>query len=227
VQKTELEIKLKKLKTELKKAELIAVSKYSESSEVELAYECGQLHFGENRVSDLEQKAAYFKEKNHDYVKWHFIGHLQSNKVRELLKIPNLYAIHSVDSVRLLEELLKREHDFKGKNLKIFFQVNTSHEDAKSGFESMDELKKALRILQTRGDSKLKIEGLMTMGAIRTDDVKKAAVKSFSELRAIRDLLLTEFKLPHLKLSMGMSGDYKEALSEGADYIRIGSLIFK
>ncbi len=227
MQKNELEQRLKKLKSELKKAELIAVSKYSTSEEVELAYECGQYHFGENRVADLEAKALYFKEKNLKEVKWHFIGHLQSNKVRDLLKIPNLHAIHSVDSVRLLEELLKRENDFKGRVLKIFFQVNTSHEDAKSGFETMEELKSAVRLLSTRGDSKLKIEGLMTMGAIRTDDVKASAIKSFKELRAIRDLLASEYNLSNLKLSMGMSGDYKEALGEGADYIRVGSLIFK
>lgn len=227
VQKNEIETRLKKLKAELKKVELIAVSKYSEIEDVVRAYECGQLSFGENRVSDLEIKAEYFKNNNLKNVKWHFIGHLQSNKARDLLKIPGLYAVHSVDSLRLLEELLKKEHEFKGPELKIFFQINTSHENEKSGFESMDELKKAVQLLLTRTDSKLKIEGLMTMGAIRTEDVKASAIKSFRDLKAIREQLSTTFGLSHLKLSMGMSGDYKEALAEGADYIRIGSLIFK
>ncbi len=227
MQKSELEQRLKKLKTELKKAELIAVSKYSTVEEVEMAYECGQFNFGENRVGDLAPKAEFFNQKKLKDVRWHFIGHLQSNKVRELLKIPKLYAIHSVDSLRLLEELLKRENDFKGPVLKIFFQVNTSHEEEKSGFESMDELKSAIRLLLSRSDSKLKFEGLMTMGAIRTDDVRREAQKSFRDLRSIRDLLTSEFNQADIKLSMGMSGDYKEALVEGADFIRVGSLIFK
>lgn len=227
MQKSEIESRLKKLKTELKKVELIAVSKYSEIEDVVMAYECGQLSFGENRVSDLELKAEHFKSNHLKNVKWHFIGHLQSNKVRDLLKIPGLYAIHSVDSIRLLEELLKKEHEFKGPELKIFFQVNTSHENEKSGFESMEELKNAVQLLISRTDSKLKLEGLMTMGAIRTDDIKASAIKSFRDLKAIKEQLSTSFAQAHLKLSMGMSGDYKEALSEGADYIRIGSLIFK
>lgn len=226
MQKSEIETNLKKLKSELKKTELVAVSKYSPIEDVELAYNAGQLDFGENRVPDLKDKSDYFEQKKLNKVRWHFIGHLQSNKVRDLFKTPNLWAIHSVDSLRLLEELLKRESDFKGPELKLFFQVNTSHEEEKTGFESMNELQKAIEFIQSRKESKLKLYGLMTMGAIRTNDVKASALKSFKELKDIRNKLRESQGL-NLKLSMGMSGDYEIALQEEADYVRVGSLIFK
>jgi pyridoxal phosphate enzyme (YggS family) len=218
---------LRQLKTELSSATLVAVSKYSPVEDVAQAYAAEQFDFGENRVPDLKTKADYFVENKLDNVRWHFIGNLQTNKVKELMKIPNLWAIHSVDSLHLLQELLKREGEFQGSELKIFFQVKTSHEEEKSGFESMEELQVALELLLSRKNSKLKVYGLMTMGAVRTTDIRGAAVKSFQELKMIREKLLKQYKIPTLKLSMGMSGDYKEALQEGADFIRVGSLIFK
>ncbi len=224
--KNQLEEKLRLLKAELSSVSLVAVSKYSSVEDVALAYECGQLDFGENRVQDLKPKAEFFEKEKLSKVRWHFIGHLQSNKAKDVLKIPNLWAIHSVDSLHLLEELVKREDDFRGDSLKIFFQVNTSHEDEKSGFSSREELEKALSFLLLRKSSKLKVWGLMTMGAIRTDDVRASAIKSFRELKSIKKELDAKYSLD-LKLSMGMSGDYQEAIQEGADYIRVGSLIFK
>lgn len=224
--KSELQLRLRQLKAELQNATCVAVSKYSPVEDVVLAYECGQMDFGENRVLDLKSKADFFKEKNLNDVRWHMIGHLQTNKAKEVLKVPNLWAIHSVDSLHLLEELVKREHEFKGQELKIFFQVNTSHEDEKSGFLTREELVEALTFLLSRKESKLKVYGLMTMGAIRTDDVAASALKSFRELRGLKNELDLKYSLD-LKLSMGMSGDYKQALLEGADYIRVGSLIFK
>jgi uncharacterized pyridoxal phosphate-containing UPF0001 family protein len=126
--KTQIAKNLSALKKEIKGAHLVAVTKYSPVEDLMIAYEAHQYDFGENRVQDLQEKAAVFHEKELNKVKWHFIGHLQTNKVRDLLKIPHLYAIHSVDSLRLLEELIKRESDFIGPELKLFFQVNTSHE---------------------------------------------------------------------------------------------------
>lgn len=222
----------KEIKNEIKNdhqdTQLVAVTKYSPVEDVIMAYEAHHYDFGENRVSDLEEKAALFKNQHFNKVRWHFIGHLQTNKVRELLKIPNLYAIHSVDSLRLLEELLKREQDFSGKELKIFFQVNTSHEDEKSGFESVDELKMAVEILSTRVGSKLKLVGLMTMGTIRTTEFETEALRCFRDLNSIAQNLEKTFGLKsRLKLSMGMSQDYKLAIMAGSDYIRVGSAIFK
>lgn len=225
--KTELQDRLRKLKAELGSSNLVAVSKYSPIDDVVLAYECGQLDFGENRVQDLEEKASAFFSRGLLDVRWHFIGNLQSNKVKDLLKIPNLWSIHSVSSKKLVEEIIKREGEFKGEELKLFFQLNTSHEDEKSGFESVDEMIEAMELIKKLGSLKLRIHGLMTMGSIREENFEAAAMKCFQDLKSARTLLENKLGLSGLKLSMGMSQDYKIALSEGADYIRVGSAIFK
>ena len=216
------------IKKEISPAELIAVTKYSGVPEIVLAFEAHQYDFGENRVSDLLDKAQDDQLINQKKIRWHFIGHLQTNKVKDLLKCPHLYAIHSVDSLRLLEELLKREDDFKGDELKLFFQVNTSHESEKSGFETSDDLKMAIDLLLSRPNSKFTLSGLMTMGPIRTEDFETGATKSFKDLKVIAQKMESRcnLKVP-LKLSMGMSQDYKLAVLEGSNYVRIGSAIFK
>jgi pyridoxal phosphate enzyme (YggS family) len=220
---SEIEMKLRSLKAELNQATLVAVSKYSPVEDVLDAYFVGQIDFGENRVSELKEKSEIFESKKINDVRWHFIGGLQTNKVKELLKIPHLWAIHSIGSIKLVEELIKRENEFTGEELKLFFQVNTSHEEEKSGFESFDELIVAIHMISSLKKTKLKIYGLMTMGAIRTENFEASAVLSFRELKNTREKL----EMKNLKLSMGMSQDYKIALSEGADFIRVGSLIFK
>jgi pyridoxal phosphate enzyme (YggS family) len=216
------------IKKEIAPAELIAVTKYSGVPEIVLACEAHQYDFGENRVSDLLEKAQDEQLINQKKIRWHFIGHLQTNKVKDLLKCPHLHAIHSIDSLRLLEELLKREDDFKGDELKLFFQVNTSHESEKSGFETSDDLKMAIDLLLSRPNSKFTLSGLMTMGPIRTEDFESGATKSFKDLKGIAQKMESKcnLKLP-LKLSMGMSQDYKLAILEGSNYVRIGSAIFK
>jgi hypothetical protein len=221
--KIELKVRLDDLKRELQGSTLVAVSKYSPIEDVAFAYSVGQLDFGENRVSDLLEKAEYFKAHNYSNVRWHFIGQLQTNKVKDLLKIPNLWAIHSVSSKKIVEELIKREHEFVGLELKLFFQLNTSNEDEKSGFESVIELIEAMKLVTALPKTKFKVFGLMTMGAIRTENFQESALKSFKELKIAREKIGTK----DLKLSMGMSQDYKIALSEGADFIRVGSLLFK
>ncbi len=226
--KSDFEKKLNALKPKLGQTTLVAVSKYSDVSEVELAYQAGVHDFGENRVSDLVLKAQHFVQKDLLKVRWHFIGHLQTNKVKELFKIPNLFAIHSVDSLRLLEELYKKESDFKGSKLNIFLQINTSHESEKSGFESMEELHQAIELMKSKNkESKLTLKGLMTMGTIRTDEPLKEAERCFGELVKIRQTLLEKYDFQTLKLSMGMSNDFEVALKFGSDYIRVGSLLFK
>jgi pyridoxal phosphate enzyme (YggS family) len=228
MKKTGIAKNLSAIKKEMKGAHLVAVTKYSPVEDAITAYEAHHYDFGENRVQDLEEKSQAFKEKELTKVKWHFIGHLQTNKVRELLKIPNLYAIHSVDSLRLLEEIIKRESDFAGPELKLFFQVNTSHEAEKSGFESAEELNLAVELILSRSHSKLKLFGLMTMGTIRTVNFEAEATRCFKDLKSIATNLENSYSLKSpLKLSMGMSQDYKLALEAGSDYIRVGSAIFK
>lgn len=219
--------RLTKFRAELGKTCLIGVTKYSTLEDTLTAYEAGLYDLGENKVQDLTFKAQHFHEKDLDLIRWHFIGHLQSNKVKDLYKVPGLYAIHSVDSLKLLKELYKRESEFKGSSLKIFLQFNTSKEEEKSGFESLEELREAVDFCLSQKGSRITLHGLMTMGSIRESDFVAAAHHSFSELQGLKEVLLLSFKeLLSLKLSMGMSQDYKIALSYGADYVRIGSALF-
>lgn len=225
--KEELETRLNSVKNDLNGAVLVAVSKYSPVEDVAMAYSLGQLDFGENRVSELTAKAGSFQFNQRQNVRWHFIGTLQTNKVKELLKTPNLWAIHSVSSKKLLEEIIRREAEITEPELNLFFQLNTSKEEEKSGFDTVEEIAEAIELLLTKKKSNLVCYGLMTMGSIREENFEEAARKSFKELKVARDYLADRFSLPNLKLSMGMSQDYKIALEEGADFIRVGSLIFK
>lgn len=225
--KDHLEERLNLVKSELKEAVLVAVTKYSPVEDVALAYSLGHLDFGENRVADLTAKASSFQFNQRQNVRWHFIGTLQTNKVKELMKTPNLWAIHSVSSKKLLEEIIRREGEIQNPELNLFFQLNTSKEVEKSGFDTVEEIADAIEYLLSKKKSNLVCYGLMTMGSIREENFEEAAKKSFQELGEARDFLANKFDLPNLKLSMGMSQDYKLALKYGADYIRVGSLLFK
>ena len=195
---------------------LIAVSKTFPLSDIALAYRWGQRHFGENRVQELELKAREAAECGMD-LRWHFLGPIQSNKLKKLLTVPHLEAIHSIASLRQISLLEKRDG---GRAVKIFLQVNTSGEEEKSGFSDLRELR--LAIARCRGFAdRFPLAGLMTMGAIRVADFNRAAEDCFQRLVAIRDQL----GIP-LQLSMGMSGDYSIALRYGTDYIRVGRKIF-
>ena len=221
----EVASRLDKLTPTLGKSSLVAVTKYSPVEDIQYAYEWGQKDFGENRVQDLEKKAQAFQEKNLD-PRWHFIGKLQSNKINQLFKIPNLFAIHSVDSLKLLEKLYQKESQFEGDSLLFFLQIKTSDEDEKSGFESKEEIYEALSFIEKRNVSKLKFFGLMTMGKMRTSEFEKDATKCFEKLKNLRDDISNNSAFS-LKLSMGMSQDYKIAVSLQSDFVRIGSMIFK
>jgi PLP dependent protein len=215
-------------KADLKDAQLVGVSKYSDFGDMLVAYEAGLRDFGESKVQDLTEKALVFEEKKCQQVRWHFIGQLQSNKVQALLRTPHLFAIHSVGSLKLLQEIYKRSADFTGESLKIFLQVNTSDEAEKSGFTNIGELKEAIDFGLKEANPKISLYGLMTMGSIRSDDFEEAAHKSFKELANLKAQIQKDYKdIPDLKLSMGMSQDYLIAVSYGADFVRIGSALFK
>ncbi len=208
-------------------AKLIAVTKYSTSEEVSYAYHAGQFDFGENRVLDLQEKARYFEDFGYDKVAWHFIGHLQSNKVRDLLKIDKLSAIHSIDSYRLTQELIKRRGECQSKKVDLFFQVNTSKEDEKAGFSSLEELYQSIElILENENLGPFKVCGLMTMATIRTDNIISEAHRCFGELKDLKIQLEKKYSRA-IRLSMGMSQDYEIAKEYQTDFVRIGSQIFK
>ena len=134
-----IRVRLELINREIRNTHLVAVSKATDIESIEYALQLGQSSFGENRVGDLEEKSLFLKDRAID---WHFIGHLQSNKMNRLLRIPNLKYIHSIDSLKTLETLYKKEEHFLGDSLGFFLQVNTSGEDEKQGFcsDKYDEL---------------------------------------------------------------------------------------
>jgi len=206
---------------------LIHVTKTRPISDIEAAYDLGIRDFGENRVDELKEKSEYFTQIGVSDIRWHFIGNLQSNKINRLFKIAGLFAIHSIDSLKLLKSLYERQENLSTDELLFFVQINTSQEDQKSGVSSWDELASLANFYSGRNDSRLKWHGLMTMSKLRTDDFEADARFCFSKLVSYRDRLATDFDLNSLKLSMGMSNDFKMALEYDTDFLRLGSLIYK
>ncbi|EPG75892.1 pyridoxal phosphate enzyme, YggS family [Leptospira fainei serovar Hurstbridge str. BUT 6] len=195
-------------------ATIIAVSKFQPKEKVAQAISGGCLHFGENRVQEGWDKFADFGKAGVDFI-LHHIGPLQSGTLR---KYAGLYSYaHGVGSTGALEELRKRLERDRWK-MGIFLQVNLTEETSKSGF-SRPQLLEFLRNHSSFSSEFCRIEGLMTMGPSSGDEEITRNV--FHELGRIR-----QDYFPEAKLSMGMSGDYRIAVSEGSDYVRIGSAIF-
>lgn len=195
---------------------LVAVSKTKPASLVEAAAEAGQLIFGENYVQELAVKAAEVKSP----VEWHFIGHLQSNKVRQIAGLVSM--IHSVDRLSLAREI-DRQWAKTGKVCDILIQVNVSGEATKSGTTAKEAIDLVRQIAHLQN---LRICGLMTMPPFFEDP--DAARPYFSELRLLAKEI-ESLAIPGVsmkELSMGMSGDFSTAIAEGATLVRIGSAIF-
>lgn len=202
---------------------LLAVTKSVSAETIRILYELGQRDFGENRVSDLKDKAEILKDLKD--IRWHFIGNLQSKKVKDLFKIENLKYIHSVDSLSLIDELIKRSSLLKN-SVNLFLQVNTSMEEEKSGFINIQETEVGVEKILSLANSPLKLYGLMTMGKLRTEDFSQAARICFSKLKLIQETLL-ERHPEKLFLSMGMSADYQIAEDVGTDWVRLGGVLFE
>jgi PLP dependent protein len=205
---------------------LVAVTKRLPFTDILYAYEAGQRDFGENRIEELLEKAEQAIKLGLDDIRWHFIGKLQSNKVKKLFTLKNLYAIHSIDSLCLLDKILERSDELKSSKVFYFLQVNTSGEKEKSGLKNYDELASVVNRVSKSKDTKLLWHGLMTMSKIRTNDFEDEAKKCFKKLALFRKKITADFEVPTLYLSMGMSGDYKWAIEAGSDYVRLGSSIF-
>ena len=195
---------------------LVAVSKSVDPSRIEEAWALGQRDFGENRVEALEEKAQYFASRGTEGLRWHFLGRLSTKKMARLLGVAHLAAIHSVDSLAHLKGLWSRGDRAQGP-VELFLQVNTSGEAQKAGFEGPGGLEEALVWAKAQGSSPLKVVGLMAMGARGEREGE-----SFRALKELRDALD-----PSLKLSMGMSEDYGQALRFGASVVRIGTLLWR
>ena len=195
-------------------AQLVAVSKTKSTVEILQAYENGQRLFGENYVQELEEKYNALPKD----IKWHFIGHLQHNKVKQIA--PFISLIHGVDSIKLLEEINKQARK-NNRVINCLLQVYIAKEDTKFGLE-FDECKSIVEWLITSTMKNIKIMGLMGM-ASNTTDVKLIKAE-FKSLATFYNSIKKQYDLSIL--SMGMSSDYKIALSCSSNMVRIGSAIF-
>ena len=200
---------------------LVGVTKYADADQIKEAVEVGLTDIGENRVQDAQKKFPILDDAAP--VTKHFIGHLQTNKVKQALEIFDI--IQSVDSLRLAQEIDKRV-EVAVKTAEILFQVNTSGEDQKFGISKS----KAIEIIKQLQDLKnIRVLGLMTIAPLTEDkDMIRAC---FRDLRLLFEEINTKFSnadnITMKYLSMGMTNDYEIALEEGANMVRIGSAIFK
>jgi len=196
------------------RVELVAVSKTHPPEVIQEAVNAGQLVFGENRVQEAKAKIPELPSK----LCWHLIGHLQSNKVRVALRLFEM--IQGVDSVELLAEIQAGAEQL-GAFPRVLLQVNVSGESSKFGFSPEGLLRQMELIL---GIKRVEILGLMTIPPLapRAEDSRKYFVR----LREVRDRIENEYRivLPHL--SMGMSGDFRVAVEEGATLVPVGTAIF-
>ena len=201
-------------------ARLVAVSKQRPVVKIEELYALGQRDFGENRVPELLEKASALP----DDVRWHFIGHLQRNKVKPILPFVDL--IHSGDSARLLRTINRHARELD-RPIRVLLQFHVAREASKYGldphrpFAVLDELSEEDR-------THLRLAGVMGM-ATYTDDEERVG-KEFDLLREVFDQLRASGRVDaeeFRELSMGMSGDYRLALARGATLVRVGSLLFR
>ena len=195
---------------------LLAVSKTFPAADIAEAREtASQFMFGENRVQELAEKAPVLP----DDIQWHIIGHLQSNKAAKAAELAHW--VHSVDSEKLLNKL-QAGAEAAGRTLNILLEVNWTGEESKSGIHGADE---ALRLAEMAVSCKnLNLRGLMTMAEF--DATEARLRETFSGVRELRDRMERELGLTLPELSMGMSGDFREAILEGATIVRIGTAIF-
>lgn len=197
---------------------IIAVTKYYDESAIIEAFEAGLRDFGESRAMDAIKKIETLPNKVREESNFHFIGHLQTNKVDKVVK--HFDYIQSVDSLKLAKAISETAIEI-GKIQDILLEVNISKEVQKFGFDE-EELKNCIYELKTLGG--IKINGLMCMAPFGANDTELDRV--FSRAKELETELNQEYGLEMNELSMGMSDDYRRAVANGATMIRIGRLLF-
>ena len=193
------------------KATLVAVSKTKPAEELQALYDLGQRDFGENYVQELVDKQAILPKD----IRWHFIGHLQSNKVKYIA--PFVHLVHGVDSENLLTEINKQAIK-NNRVIDCLLQVYIATEETKFGFDEAE-----LQNIQWSNYPNVHIKGLMGMASFSND--KELIKNEFKQLKKLYDQLPGQGIQPTI-LSMGMSGDFTMAIEEGSNMVRIGSLLF-
>lgn len=200
---------------EVKPATLVAATKYIDETQIEVLEKCGCLYFGENRVQAFLDKYEKYHGKGH----WHFIGTLQSNKVKYI--IDKVELIHSINTLKLIKEV-EKQADKHQLNVHVLLEVNIADEESKQGFnqddiiEAMDLCLKCPHII---------VDGLMMMAPNIDPEDTRVYFKQTREL--LQQLQKKYPQYPLNQLSMGMSQDYKIALEEGATLVRIGRALFE
>lgn len=202
-------------------AKLVAVSKIKPVSDIQALYDAGQRIFGENYVQELQDKQPQLPAD----IEWHFIGHLQSNKVKYIA--PFVSMVHAVDSLKLLEEISKQAAKHN-RVIRCLLQVHIAAEETKFGLDDK-ELEQLLEAYTAQKDrfANIQIAGLMGM-ATNTDDMQQVK-NEFGHLHELQQSMKQRFFADtdaFTELSVGMSGDYKIALEEGSTMVRIGSMLF-
>lgn len=196
---------------------IVAVTKYSDESLILEYYEAGLRDFGENRVQVALEKMHKLPEEVRKNSRFHLIGHLQTNKVKDA--VGNFHMIHSVDSLKLAKAISK-EAEKKGLEQKILLQVNNAHEEQKFGFDT-DELLNCMDELLSLPS--LKIEGLMNIAPLSQDEDYLRNL--FKNIKTLKDKIELDYKVKMNELSMGMSNDYRIAAEEGSTIIRLGRIL--
>lgn len=202
---------------------VVAITKYVNAPEALVLAGLGQIDFGENRHDKLEAKAAAFRTAGVK-ARWHFVGHLQRNKARRVAKIAHV--IHSVDTPRLIDTLDRAAYE-EGRRIQIFLELRLTDDPGKHGF-APDQLQAGLDVL--RSCRHLEALGLMCMSSTATGS--EGSAETFTKLRAYASDLEADpatrslFLDGKVRTSMGMSGDFEQAITAGADYLRIGTSFF-
>ena len=198
--------------TKLKKSTLVAVSKIKPASDVQKMYDMGQRDFGENYVQELVEKQAQLPTD----ILWHFIGHLQSNKVKYIA--PFVHLIQSVDSEKLLKEIDKQAAK-NNRKINVLLQMHIAEEQTKFGLDEQELMNLDINLYPN-----VNIAGLMGMATFTED--KEKVKREFEQLQSYYKNFEDAKKIELDILSMGMSDDYELAINCGSNMIRIGSLLF-
>jgi len=229
MQKEKLTNNLNQVKKNIKKAaakagrdfreiKLLAVSKNQDIDAIKILAEAGVKFFGENRVQELEEKNEKLLAENIE-LDWHFIGHLQRNKVKYLMRMENCRMIESIDSFRLAKEVNKRAKK-NGRKIPVLIEINIAGDENKFGI-TPDKAKEFLQ--EINNFDYLKVEGLMTVLPYLDDSEELRSY--FKEMKKLFDQLSKDV-IPLSELSMGMTNDYQIAVEEGATIVRVGTAIF-
>lgn len=197
-------------------AQWIAVTKLRPVAALEELYAIGKRSFGENKAQELCDKYELLPKD----IDWHFIGHLQTNKVKQI--IDKVSTIHSVDSLKLLNEIQKEAHKIN-KKVDVFLQMHVAQEETKYGF-SPEEMLEFFNHFHSEDYPNISIQGLMAMATF-TDNTSQIE-EEFNRVKTTLSVINTKQNILLRELSIGMSGDYEIALDCGATYLRIGSILF-